>query len=105
MVIKMNEKKMVLFLTMIATIAIVVFPTIFQIYQRHEERLYEVALKELLERAEACYRDQVCKKHEMTIRELNQTNYSVANIVNPKTKTYFDESLILVEEQFQVKLK
>lgn len=101
----MNEKKAVLFLTMIATIVIVVLPTIFQIYQRHVERLYEVALREVLESAEECYRNQVCTKHEMTILELKNTGYLKSDIVNPKTKTYFDENLILVEENFQVTLK
>lgn len=98
----MDKNKTILFLTTIAAILIIAFPTIYKIYQGHEEREYEVATKKILEGASLCYQEQVCTKSEMTLKEFQEAGYVDPSIVNPRTQTYFDEQLILVEENFSV---
>lgn len=98
----MSKNKFVLLLTVIAIILIVALPTIFKIYQRHEARMYEVASRKILEKAEECYRDQICQNKTMTIEELKKTGYLKTDVVNPRTKTYFDLNLVMQEENFKV---
>lgn len=101
----MNKNITIIFLTGIASILIIGLPTVLKIHNAHEERLYEVATKKIIESAELCYREQICIKEEMTLKELQATGYLEENIINPKTKTYFDENLKLIEENFQVKME
>lgn len=102
---RMNQNKPIVILTSIAAVLIITLPTIFKIYNRHQERLYEVATKKITESAEDCFRAQVCSGHEITIGELKNTGYLETDIVNPKTKTYFDESTVLQEENLIVTIK
>lgn len=100
MIVKKN--KLILLLTVIGALLIIALPTIFKIYQGYESRSYEVAARIILESASDCYRDGVCTKEQMTIGDLKKTGYLKEDVINPRTKTYFDESLILVERNFEV---
>lgn len=102
---KMNQNKTIITLTIIAAVIMIALPTILKIYNHHEARLYEVATKKIIESAEECYRNQICKDHEITIRELKNTGYLETDIVNPKTKTFFDENIILEEHNLTVTFK
>lgn len=100
-----NKNKTILFLTVIATILIVALPTILKISERHDERMYIAASRKVLESAETCYRDQVCKEKQMTIGDLKKIGYLKEEVVNPRTKTYFEDNMIMVEDNFHVTFK
>lgn len=88
----MNKNKAIISLTIIASILIITLPTIIKIYHNHEERLYLVATKKIIESAKNCYYDQICHSNTITVQELKNTGYLETDIVNPKTKTYFSET-------------
>lgn len=101
MVKKMNKNKIIAILTVIAAILIVALPTLFKIYWGYEERTFLVASKKVLESASDCYRASDCHG-EVTIKELRSKGYLVEPVINPRTKTYFDESIVLVATDYEV---
>lgn len=102
MVKKMNKNKSIITLTLIAAVIIIALPTTIKIYINHENKLYEVATKKIIESAEDCFKEGICKNHKTTIKELKEKGYLKENIVNPKSKTYFEDEIVLVEENFKV---
>lgn len=102
MVKNMNKNKIILFLTFIGAILIIVLPTTIKIYQNHMERLYEVATKKILESAEECYQKQICTEPKITIGDLKEKGFLKEDVVNPKTKQVFDDSMFLEEKNFKV---
>lgn len=98
----MSKNKIIAFVTVIAAILIVVLPTIFKIYQGYEERTFQVAAKKILESASDCYKDGVCINQIMTIDELKKTGYLKEDVINPRTRTYFEGSLKMIEKDFEV---
>ena len=99
----MNKNKTIILFTVLVAILFITVPTIWNIYQNHSNRLYEVATKKILESAENCFYDDVCKGNQITIGALKKNGYLTSDVVNPKTRTYFDDSLTLIHENFQVR--
>ena len=97
----MNKNKIIAILTVIAAILIVALPTLFKIYWGYEERTFLVASNKVLESASDCYRASDCHG-EVTIKELRSKGYLVEPVINPRTKTYFDESIVLVAKDYEV---
>lgn len=101
----MNKNKTVFLLTVIASLLIIALPTIIKIYQGHQARLYEVATKKILESAEECFRDQICTGNKVTVLELKEAGYLKGDVVNPKTRTYFEDSMVLYVQDFKASLE
>lgn len=99
----MNKNKTILLFTVFVSVLFITVPTIWKIYQNHANRLYEVATKKIIESAENCFFDDICHGTQITIGVLKKTGYLKADVVNPKTKTYFEDSLVLIYENFQVR--
>lgn len=102
MVKNMSKNKSIITLTIIAALIIIALPTTIKIHINHENKLYEVAAKKIMESAEDCFKDGICKNHKTTIKELKEKGYLKENIVNPKSKTYFEDEIVLIEENFEV---
>lgn len=98
----MNRNKLIISLTILASLLMIALPTILKIYERHEERLLLVSEKKIIESAENCFRTSSCQNHQTTIKELKEKGFLEENIVNPKTKTYYDDNTTLIEEHFSV---
>lgn len=100
----MNNWKTTFWLTVLASLLIIGLPTILRITKNHEERLYLVATKKIFESAEACFYDDVCQTDVMSLGELKQKGY-IEDVINPQTKTYFDDNLLLVWEDNHVQFQ
>ncbi len=98
----MNKNKLILSFTFFGTILILVLPTTIKIYQNHMDRIYEVATKKILESAEECYQNNVCIDSKITIGDLKEKGFLKEDVVNPRTKQVFDDSILLQEENFKV---
>ncbi len=101
----MNRNKIVLCLTLIAICLLTFIPTLSEVLHTRQERMWKVATKQILEQAENCYYDGVCKDKEITLQTLQEKGYYDSLIVNPKTKTYFDLSLVIVYEDYHAHFK
>ena len=68
--------------------------------QKNTERKTLVATKAIIEGAESCYYDNVCKE-EITLGELITLGYA-KDTVNPKTNLYYshDSKIIKKEDSF-----
>lgn len=97
----MKRNKIIVQLTVIGAVLIIALPTLIKIYQGHQERLYEVATKKIKESALACFQNFECE-NSVTLGDLKEKGYLGMDVVNPKTKTYFPDDLILVNDQFTV---
>ncbi len=101
---KVTKNKLVLSFTILASILMIFVPTVIKIAEDHDEKLMLVATKKLIESAESCYYDGVCTSNQMTLSQLLRTGYLKSNVVNPKTKTYFDDDLLFVYEENHVRI-
>lgn len=101
----MNRNKIIFWLTLFGTVLILGLPTILKIYQNHQDRLCQVATKKIIESAEDCFRDDVCKEPAVTLGELKSTGYLESDVVDPETKTYFSDDVVLIYDEYQVILK
>ncbi len=97
----MNRNKMVLQLTVIGAVLIIALPTLIKIYEGHQNRLYEVATKQIKESALACFQNFDCE-NSITLGDLKEKGYLGMDVVNPKTKTYFPDDLIIVNNHYTV---
>ncbi|MCI8575722.1 MAG: hypothetical protein HFI09_04555 [Bacilli bacterium] len=100
----MSSFKTTFWLTVLATILIIGLPTILKITKNHEERMYLVATKKILESAEACFYDDVCQDSMISLGDLKQKGY-LDDVIDPQTKTYFEDDLMLVYENYRVSFK
>lgn len=101
----MSRNKIIFWLTLFAAILILALPTFLNIIKNHQDRLYQVATKKIIESAESCFYDDVCEGTTITIGELKKKGYLKEDVVNPKTKMYFEESVELILDNFHVQLK
>ena len=101
----MSRNKIIFWLTLFAAILIIALPTFLNIVKNHQDRLYEVATKKLFESAESCFFDDVCEGTVVTLEELKNKGYLEQDIVNPQTKMYFEDTLVLVFENYRVQFK
>ncbi len=104
MVIIMSNVKASFWLTVLASLVIIGLPTILKITKNHEERMYLVATKKIIESAETCFYNDECLQDEITIGELKQKGY-LLDVINPQTKTYFEDDLVLIWENNHVSIK
>jgi len=99
-----NKNKTILSITICTAILMIFVPTIIKISKNHQEKLMIVATKKLIESAERCYYDGVCVMNQMTLGQLKNTGYLTGDVVNPETKTYFENDLLFVYEENHVRI-
>ncbi len=95
---KLN-KVMIIF-TILLILFFIIGGSILKVIQKNTERKTLVATKAIIEGAESCYYDNVCKE-EITLGELITLGYA-KDTVNPKTNLYYshDSKIIKKEDSF-----
>lgn len=100
----MSQNKIVFWITILASLVIIALPTTLKIVEHHQEKLYLVATKKIFESALDCFYEDVCSE-DITIGELKNSGYLKEDVVNPKTKMFFSNDLVLVYENNQFQFK
>lgn len=85
----MNNKKVII-LTLFTIIGIIVLPTIYKVYNRHNNNLIKVVEKEILYQAKLCYKEEKCET-KVLLKDLYTNNYLKEKLSNPITKKYYNE--------------
>ena len=89
MVMRMSNKKIVL-ITILLIFAIIAIPTVYHIYQNHNNRLILVVENEFIYQATLCYKESNCKS-VVTLKELYEKGYLTEKMTNPISKEYYGE--------------
>lgn len=93
----MNKK--VIILTVCVIIGMILFPTIYKVYQKHNEDLVTVVEKEFLYQAKKCFHDDECS-NMVTLKDLYEKDYLTEKLTNPISKKYYlEESYINLDTE------
>lgn len=98
----MNKK--IISLTVFIILGMLIFPTIYKIYHKHNDNLILVVEKEFLYQAKTCYNRQDCSNSKVYLKELYDQNYLTEKLFNPLTKKYYDENSYVDLNTNEVKL-
>jgi hypothetical protein len=88
-----RNKKLIWFTVLIA-IFIIVIGTVYKVYKNHIEHEYEVVEKKISENAKKCFLEEICTGNETTLGFLISSGY-LDKQINPITKEYVDEALVI----------
>ncbi len=91
MVVIMNTNKITIIGSIIVIVLILIIPTTYKVIKNHQNRLYEVVEKKIVEAAKKCYYEEKCVSEQITLKELYDLDY-LEQISNPITKEYYNES-------------
>lgn len=92
----MNRNRIIIYITIVAVLAIIIIPTVYTVINNHNTRLLNITHKRIEEAARDCYLDEVCKDKKITLKELYENKY-LEKENNPITKIYYNqESYVIV---------
>lgn len=97
----MTKNKGVIYITVIALLLIISLPTIYKVINNHNQKLYEVTEKRIIEAAKKCWNESKCEGEEITLNTLYELKY-LKREADPVTKKYYDnESKIIKKEEIK----
>ncbi len=101
MVGKMNKDKIVVYVAIILLIVIISIPTIIKINNKHNQRLSNVVINEIITAAKNCFYSESCVENEITLEELYEKT-NLEKVVNPITKKEYNKaSYVDVKKNFE----
>lgn len=68
----------------------IILPTIYKVYTRHNNNLIKVVEKEVLYEARLCYKEDKCSE-KVLLKDLYENEYIKEKLSNPITKKYYSE--------------
>lgn len=87
----MNKNKVIICTTIIALILIIGCPTIYKVIKNHNNKLYTITEKRIIEAAKKCWNENKCTNDEITLKELYDNKY-LEREADPVTKKYYSEN-------------
>ncbi len=103
MVRNMSKNKFIVCIFLLASVLMILIPTVYHVLALREEHRYLVAAKVILESAEDCFYDQACVGNSVTLQELKNKGYYKNEVVNPKTRMYFPLDLKILYDSYQAR--
>lgn len=99
-------KKTLKLITGIAVLLIIFIPTTYKVIKNHQDKLYAVVEKEIVEAAEKCWNANECQNNEITLKELYDLKY-LEKQIDPISKKVYDENskIIKTNEKIELHLK
>ncbi len=97
----MSKTKIWIYVTVLLCMVIIAIPTTYKVIKKHNERMLENTVKQIVEAAKDCYYNDSCVEDEITLKELyEKTSLPLAS--NPMTKKIYNaESYVSVKEDFK----
>lgn len=95
----MNTNKIVIYVTIISLLLLISIPTVYKVIKKNYNSLNLVTEKYIIETAERCFYEGVCKESTVTLKELYSYHYIKEDVVDPISKVvYSDKSYITIYE-------
>jgi len=94
----MNKNKIVIYTTVIAIIFIIGCPTIYKVVKNHNDKLYKITEKRIIEAAKKCWNEEKCTPNETTLKELYDFKY-LEKQANPVTKKYYNDLSKIIKKE------
>ncbi len=92
----MNTNK-ILITTSIIILILIFIPTMYKTVKTHEDNLYKVLNKEVIEAYKKCLNEEVCKSNKATLEELYQNKY-LDKLIDPVTKRVYNEDSYVIKK-------
>lgn len=94
----MSKNKIVIYTTIIALILIIGCPTIYKVIKNHNNKLYTITEKRIIEAAKKCWDENKCTNTEITLKELYEKEY-LTKQADPVTKKYYSETSKIIKKE------
>ncbi len=86
----MNTNKISIIITIFALILIISIPTTYKIFKIHDNSLYSVINKKIVEAAKECYYNNECTENKIYLKDLYDLR-KLEKVSDPITKEYYNE--------------
>ncbi len=96
-------KKTISLITGLSILLILFIPTTYKVIKDHQNKLYAVVEKEIIEAAKNCWNKGVCEKDEITLKELYDLKY-LKKQVDPITKKVYDYNSKIIKKNEKIEL-
>lgn len=103
MEVKMNNKK-VIGLTIFIILGMIICPTVYKIYQNHNNNLILVVESKFYYNAKNCYNADDCLNSTVYLKDLYEKDYIKDQLTNPLNKKYYSEESYINLETKEIKL-
>ena len=87
----MNKNKIVIYVSCLIIIFMVTVPAVLKTIDKHNKRLEEAAVKEIIDAAKDCYYNESCVGDNISLAELYEKT-DLEEMTNPITKKLYEES-------------
>lgn len=98
----MKNRKIISY-TFFIILGMIVLPTIYKIYTKHNNNLISVVEKEFLYQAKICYKENICDS-KVFLKDLYENNYITEKLTNPLNKKYYENTSYVDLEKNEIKL-
>ncbi len=93
----MNSNKIIIYISLVAIILIIAVPTILNVIDYHNEKLYDAMESKILEKAKICFLEEKCKENKVTLKTLYSLNY-LEKIEDPVKHIYLNDSSYVIKK-------
>lgn len=91
----MNKK--IIYFTIILLLLLILIPTIYKVVKNHENALYEVSNKKVIETAITCKNKGFCTKEKITLKQLYELEM-LKEVNDPVTKQIYNEESYVIKK-------
>ena len=96
----MNTNKKIIYVTIAILIILILIPTIYKVVKNHENALYKVVNKKVIETAITCKNQGFCTNEKITLKELYELEM-LEEVNDPVTKQIYNQDSYVVKEDNQ----
>ena len=86
----MNINKKLTISSIIIIILIIAIPTTYKVIKNHNDHLYQVVEKKIVEAAKKCYYEEICSHETITLKKLYEYEL-LEPVSDPISKEYYNE--------------
>ena len=94
----MEKNKVIIYTTIIALIFVIGCPTIYKVVKNHNNKLYMITEKRIVEAAKKCWNEDKCTGETITLKDLYNNKY-LEKQADPITKKYYSESSKITKKE------
>ena len=102
MVKTMEKNRIIIYTTIIALILVIGCPTIYKVVKNHNNKLYTISEKRIIEASKKCWNEDKCSNDTITLKELYKNKY-LKKQADPITKKYYSESSKITKKEEGIK--
>ena len=98
----MEKNKVIIYTTIIALIFVIGCPTIYKVIKNHNNKLYTITEKRIIEAAKKCWNEDKCTNDTITLKVLYKEKY-LEKQADPVTKKYYNEESKITKKEGTIK--